>query len=372
MSEPPFSPLACEALEAALVALRANHVPDSRLAVWDVDVREEDGRLVVSGWTTTAAIGEIRRLATASGAEARVGLLPDPALSPEMLGVAHRSLAHLRREPRHSAELVDQLVLGEEATVLREQGEWLQVQTGYGYVGWIHGGSLVRRAPTENPAALRERLEARRPPAGTWIVTERSPLARRDPAPDAPAACDLVRGARVGVAAEEEGWLRIAMPDRVEGWIPAGAAVPHERLGERFPRTGAAILEHAAEYLGVPYLWGGTSEKGFDCSGFVQRIYGLHGIALPRDSDQQSAVGDKVEPGEGWEGVADGDLAFFAETPGGRATHVGILARGARLLHASTTRNGVAWDALPPAASGWSDFGARLAASLTAIRRVAE
>jgi cell wall-associated NlpC family hydrolase len=68
--------------------------------------------------------------------------------------------------------------------------------------------------------------------------------------------------------------------------------------------------------------------------------------------------------------VEDGDLAFFHETPGGRATHVGILARGGSLLHASTTRNAVAWDALYPAAPGWSDFGARLAARLTGVRRV--
>ena len=77
-----------------------------------------------------------------------------------------------------------------------------------------------------------------------------------------------------------------------------------------------------------------------------------------------------MEPGAAWEGVTDGDLAFFSESPGGRATHVGFLAAGGRLLHASTTRHGVAWDALDPAAATRDSDGARLAGLLTSVRRV--
>ncbi len=80
--------------------------------------------------------------------------------------------------------------------------------------------------------------------------------------------------------------------------------------------------------------------------------------------------GEPVDPGD-WSGVEDGDLAFFAEPESGRATHVGILAHGGRLLHASTSRNGVAWDALDPAAPAHDEYGARLASMLTGVRRVA-
>ena len=148
-------------------------------------------------------------------------------------------------------------------------------------------------------------------------------------------------------------------------------AVPAERLPQRFTPSGRGIVEHAAQFLGLPYLWGGTSEKGFDCSGFVQRLFGLHGAWLPRDSDQQSGQGEPVEPASDWSGAADGDLAFFAEPGTGRATHVGILAQGGRLLHASTSRNGVAWDALDPEAEGHDEYAARLASMLTGVRRVA-
>jgi len=360
-----------QALAAAIEDLRRAHVADSRLAVWDVGIEEDEGRLRVTGWTTIEpAIPALREAAAGAGATAEVAALPDPALGAEVAGVAHRSLAHLRREPRHASELVSQLLLGEEVVCLRAREEWLQVQAGDGYTGWVHRGSLVRSAPARGLAAFRARLAAGRPPEGAWIVTARAPVARERPGGDAPVAADLVRGARVRVVEEALEALRVGLPDGVEGWIPRDAAVPWERLADRFPPTGERVLDHVGEYLGVPYLWGGTSEKGFDCSGLIQRVYALHGVRLPRDSDQQSAVGTLVEPGDDWSGVADGDLAFFCETPGGRSTHVGILARGGRLFHCSTTRNGVAWDALNPSAPGWSDFGARLAARLNGIRRV--
>ena len=357
-------------LHERLEALRATHAPDPRVAVWDVAVEEAGGRRTLAGATSAVdAIEEIRRLAAAEGAEAAVLPLPDPELGAGVLAVAHRSLVHVRREPRHASELVTQLVLGEEALVLRERDTWLQLQGSDGYVGWAHRGSVVRRAPVEDLEELRERLASRRPPPGTWVVVARGAVALERPAAEAAPACDLVRGGRVAAVEEEEGWLRIALPDGVTGWLPGGAAVPHESLAERFPAIGEAILAHGAEHLGLPYLWGGTSEKGYDCSGFVQRIYGLHGVALPRDSDQQSATGEPVEDRD-WSGVRDGDLAFFAETPGGRATHVGMLAAGGRLLHASTTRHGVAWDSLSGSSSDRTEFGERLAATLTAIRRV--
>jgi hypothetical protein len=180
---------------------------------------------------------------------------------------------------------------------------------------------------------------------------------------------DLVQGAIVEVSETRGRFAQIVLPDGVSGWLWRGGLVPADLLAERFTPDGRAILEHGAHFLGLPYLWGGTSEKGFDCSGFVQRLCGLHGVWLPRDSDQQADAGEPVEPGPDWSGVADGDLAFFSER-GGRATHVGILSEGGRLLHASTGRNGVWWDALDRSAQRHDEYAARLAQNLTAVRRL--
>ncbi|MGH7570998.1 MAG: NlpC/P60 family protein [Gemmatimonadota bacterium] len=281
---------------------------------------------------------------------------------------AHRSLAHLRREPRHSAELVTQMIMGEEALVLGAREPWLEVRLSDGYVGWVHQGSVVRSEVSDLTGFL-EHLGEREPAPGWWVVVARGAIARQDPDPGSPPAADLVRGARLQVEDTGDPVLGVILPDGARGWLDREAAVPAERLAERFPTDGTSIVEHAAEYLGLPYLWGGTSEKGFDCSGLVQRIYGLHGVPLPRDASQQSRAGATMEPGARWEKVLDGDLAFFAEPPADRATHVGILATGGRMIHASTSQGGVGWDDLRTDGEGTA-LGARLAGWLIGVRRV--
>ncbi|MDX1660959.1 MAG: C40 family peptidase [Gemmatimonadota bacterium] len=360
-------------LQERIEALRAEHLPDARLGVWDVAVEEADGASrVVGAVSEVGAVEPLLEAAEGAGATFDVRILPDSSLGP-LRATAHRSLAHLRREPRHAAELVSQMILGEEALVLDADGEWLRVQTGDRYVAWVHRSSVVR-ARARDRDTFRRRLFRRDPPADTWVVTARGIVMRASPEPHAPVVCDLVEGARVAVEVPDADSLerraaRIRLPDGTTGWVPAGAVLPADRLAERFSPEGRAILDHAAQFLGLPYLWGGTSEKGFDCSGLVQRVYGLHGRWLPRDSDQQAVEGEPVDPGDRWEHVRAGDLAFFSETPG-KITHVGILAEGGRLLHASTTRHGVAWDALGPTASDRTEFGERLAEMLVGVRRV--
>lgn len=355
-------------LAVRLEDLRLRHVPDRRLGVWDVALDEEgDAPGIAGAVSEPGAIEDLRELAGDAGLGARVALLPEASADPQ--AVAHRSLAHLRAEPRHSAELVSQMILGEEALVLRARDDWLQVQTGDRYVAWVHRRSIVRRDPG-GLDAFRSRLYDRQPPPGRFVVTARAPRALAEPAPYAAPVADLVQGAIVEVGEARGRFLEMMLPDGATGWVARSEVVPADRLAQRFTTSGRAIVEHAAQFLGLPYLWGGTSEKGFDCSGLVQRLFGLHGARLPRDSDQQSDHGSAVDPGSDWSGVEDGDLAFFAEPGAGRATHVGILAQGGRLLHASTGRNGVAWDALDPTAAGHDEYAARLASMLTAVRRV--
>lgn len=293
---------------------------------------------------------------------------PDPAAAPHR-ATAHRSLAHVRAEPRHAAELVTQMILGEEALVLNAREPWLQVRLADGYSGWVHQGSVVCSA-VDDPEAFARSLNGPPPgDPGAWIVVARGAVLREGPDPGSPQAADLVQGARLRIEDPGRGPLGAILPDGTTGWLDREAALPASRLAERFPPTGEALVEHAAGFLGLPYLWGGTSEKGFDCSGLVQRIYGLHGIRLPRDADPQSRTGRAVDPGGEWRGVRPGDLAFFAEPPGDRVTHVGIMAGAGRMIHASTSRNGVAWDVLPPARTA-TPLGDRLIGWLSGIRRV--
>lgn len=356
-------------LDDAIEALRAQHAPDPRLAVWDVEAEDDPaGRRLAGAVSVPTAIPALRSLAAEAGIAFAVDPLPDLDVDSAVRGVVHRSLAHVRAGPGHATELVTQLALGEEVLVLREREEWLQAQGADDYIGWIHRGSLLRSRPSD-PVDYPLRLRAREPDPGTWIVVARAALARLEPGRHAPPVADLVEGGRVRRAGDaEREWTPIELPDGTVGWVPGGTVVPVERLHERFSPGGRAILDHAAQYLGLPYLWGGTTEKGFDCSGIVQRLYGLHGTRLPRDADQQAGVGPAVDLDDDWNRVADGDLAFFSERPG-RVTHVGILAEGGRMIHASTSNNGVAWNALAPDDPDRTPYGNLLESLLIEIRR---
>ena len=125
----------------------------------------------------------------------------------------------------------------------------------------------------------------------------------------------------------------------VYDWRNSGIQVVpmHER-----PSPGA-LVDTARQYLGVPYSWGGTGESGFDCSGFVNKVYAAHGYDLPRVSREQVRVGLEVPRFA----LATGDLLFFAAVPGGAAiTHVALYIDNNEFIHAATGKGEVTYDRL--------------------------
>ena len=94
---------------------------------------------------------------------------------------------------------------------------------------------------------------------------------------------------------------------------------------------GHTSLPKLERYLGVPYLWGGCTPLGIDCSGFVQLVWRLNGASLPRDAHQQAECGQEVAPGE----ATAGDLLFFGGESGAGITHVAICLEGGRMIHAA-------------------------------------
>jgi cell wall-associated NlpC family hydrolase len=296
-------------------------------ATWDAE------RLLLTGATDQP--GAMDRLGRALAAhrvpwEDQVRRLPDEAAGSPAWALVNNSVANLRSEPRHPAELATQAPLGTPLRILDRDGGWLLVQVPDGYIAWVDGGAITR--------VTADRLDEHRT-ADKVIYLRSSGVAVSRPSPDADPVADLVAGALIERLGEADGFHHVRFPDGREAWVPAVEAEPFADWLAGLQATESSLVAAAMTLLGRPYLWGGTSPKGMDCSGFTKTAFLLNGMILPRDASQQVFAGAPVGgPGE-FHGLRPGDLLFFGrpatDTSPRRVVHVGMWIGGTRFIHSS-------------------------------------
>jgi cell wall-associated NlpC family hydrolase len=307
-------------LERAIDDIRRKWVPDSRSGVFDIAA---NGAGMVGATSSRDAREALRRLARQSGLSDEVRLLPDGSASDEA-AVVTAALAPLLGEPRASASRVTEALHGERLVILDQQGDWLRVRAPDGYVAWVHSG-YVTSGPADWAEDWEERAKARAIGADIQTAAGRH---------------RLPTGSRV-VLRRRDGSVELASGER--GEVIAGAVRLESEL--RVEARHLALPELAQKWFaGAPYLWGGRTEWGVDCSGLVQAVYGARGIKLPRDSDQQFAQGREIQMSAEGKKYEGGDLLFFAER--GRVSHVALWAGAGHIVHASLSRGGVGRDNL--------------------------
>ena len=307
--------------------------PDPRVARFDVEVARSGGALVVAGETTEpAALAALRDSLARRGlaAQWRVDVLPDADVRAQPFGLVTVSVANLRSEPRHSAELATQALLGTPVRVLKGQGGFLLVQTPDRYLAWTDAGAIARRDTLGIQAAERAPKVVFLPTYGFALDAPRDGAGR---------VSDLVAGALLEKTGETGSFVAVRFPDGRDAFVAAADVQPFEEWQARPPATGPALVQTAQTLLGVPYLWGGTSAKGMDCSGFTRTVYQLNGLFLPRDASQQEATGIVVDSTGDWSRLVPGDLLFFGRKASGdgpeRVIHVGMWIGDGRFIHAS-------------------------------------
>lgn len=226
----------------------------------------------------------------------------------------------LRPRPDHRAELGSQLLLGEVVDILDQThaGQWVRVENqGDGYTGWVRAWGLIR--------CTASRARRWRAAADSLVLTPIT-QARTEPGTGA-GLSPLFFGGRL-IAGRRRGEHRpIELPDGRRGWVPADDLRPQ---GSRPPE----LMSRVRSLLGTPYLWGGRTPAGYDCSAFVQQVLLEQGWHLPRDAHDQWRASERVPPGEPEQ---PGDLAFFSSTPRGRMGHVGLALGGGWFAHARGT-----------------------------------
>jgi hypothetical protein len=307
-------------VERAIDDIRRKWVPDDRLGVFQVSI--EPRRL--SGMTSSRSAQEaLRRFALGAGLAEEVRLLPDATVGADAAAVVTAALAPLLSDAKVSAPRVSDALHGECLEILERRDEWLRVRTQDEYVAWLHAG-YVATGPAEWARDWGERATARSVGAEITVAGDR----RR-----------LPTGARLALARDEA----VELADGRSGRV-IGGQVRHA-VELRAEARMIALPELAQKwYAGAPYLWGGRSEWGIDCSGLTQAVYGARGIQLLRDSDLQFGQGQEVAPTPDGRGYEAGDLLFFAER--GRVSHVAMWAGTGHIVHAALSRGGVATDHL--------------------------
>lgn len=201
-----------------------------------------------------------------------------------MYGIAHLNLVQVRAEPDSKSELTTQLLFGETYKVLEQKGDWIFIETIFdNYTGWINFNqfsSIKNIKPTFNISTVFPyRL----------IEFQNKPV-----------------------------------------YVLPGSQLSEDYESDAFIKY-EALTDFAKKFIGAPYLWGGRSFWGIDCSGFVQVVFKCCGINLPRDAYQQATLGSTID----FISLAEpNDVAFF-ENEEGKIIHTGILLNSDEIIHAS-------------------------------------
>ena len=244
---------------------------------------------------------------------------------------------NVRETPDESGKLVGKMSNNAACEVLGEEGDWIHIKSGkvegYCHKDYLLTGVFARMRAEESVTSVAE-------------ATSGGLRVRTEPNTDCEIITTMAEGEYLEVVEVMDGWIKVLLDDE-EAYISSEYAQVKENLdtaitmtellyGEGVSDVRVELCQYAKQFIGNPYVWGGTSlTKGADCSGFTLSVFKKYGIKLPHYSVSQSKMGTKVSLSE----AKAGDLVFYAK--GNTVNHVGIYLGNGQVVHASSPRTGI-------------------------------
>ena len=289
-----------ESISLKIDLLNDKHAPDARVAVWNIDFNDKQTPIELVGETNLKdAKNELIEYLKSEDIlfEDNIILLPNHDFK---YGIINNSVANLRKNPSHSSELVSQTILGTGVSILKKKGEWYLIQTPDKYISWIDHGGIVPMSKEKYDNYFASDVGVFTRPYGFSYETKKKNKV----------VSDLVLGSALKIVEIRSKHTKYEYPDGRIAWIENRLMNSISSIrGMNYSIQN--LLENAHSLIGVPYLWGGTSSKGFDCSGYTKSVYLMNGYILPRDASQQVKEGTLVDDSRNWNLLEAGDLMFF-------------------------------------------------------------
>jgi cell wall-associated NlpC family hydrolase len=318
-------------IQNTILEMKEKYAPDKRVAIFNIEAKDDEGKISLIGETTELDAKE-ELLSILNDAKIKIAdkinTLPEDKLKEKTLGLVDVSVANLRAEPRHSAELVTQAILGTPIRVLKKHDGFCLIQTPDKYIAWVDDDGI---------------FEVDKDEYDNWynsdkiIYIKEYGFSYSEANENSERVSDLVIGNILVKIGSEGKFVKVKYPDgRIAFVVKTEVQNFKQWLSNAYP-TKENIISTAKLFMGNPYLWGGTSAKGLDCSGFTKTVYYLNGVLLDRDASQQVKKGELVDTENNFSNLEKGDLLFFGskakEGKKERITHVGIYIDNMEFIH---------------------------------------
>ncbi len=320
-------------IQEIISSVKEAYAPDTRVALFDIQSEGNSSGYILKGKTNLPeALDTFKKELDSQNIKYTdsIEVLPSERLEGKIYGVINNSVANLRSNPAHSAELVTQGTLGMPLNVYQKERSWYHIQTPDNYLGWVDAGGIELMTKEE---------------FDKWKTTDKviytdtygKSYTEADASSDA--VSDVVAGNIFSLMDEDGDFYEVKYPDGRKAYLLKDEADSFDEWKSKLAFTKESLVETSKTMLGVPYLWGGTSTKGVDCSGFTKTVYLMNGMIIPRDASQQIHEGMLVDGKKEFGKLMPGDLLFFGrkatDSTSERVVHVGMWIGNNEFIHSA-------------------------------------